>query len=100
MIAKWTGLAWLAFSLAGCAGMTARPDASAAMSVATCQAEGAQSMIGQTANAALGSQLLRETGASTLRWVPPRSAMTMDFRPDRLTVGYDDDYHVMTINCG
>lgn len=100
MIAKWTASAVLALSLAGCAGMGAGPDTPAATPAATCQADDAQSMVGQAANAALGAQLLRETGAATLRWAPPGSAMTMDFRPDRLTVGYDDDYRVTTIKCG
>lgn len=100
MIARWSGAAGLALSLAGCAVTGAGPDTPAATPAATCQADGVQSMIGHAASAALGMQLLRETGAATLRWAPPRSAMTMDFRPDRLTVGYDDDMRIMNIVCG
>lgn len=65
-----------------------------------CDASGVQGMIGQRATAQLGATLLEQTGAATLRWVPPRTAVTMDFRPDRLTVSYDDDLMVERISCG
>ncbi len=65
-----------------------------------CQAEPApQRLIGRKATAELGSELLRITGARTIRWVPPRTAVTMDFRADRLTVSYDDDMLVTQISC-
>jgi len=35
-----------------------------------------------------------------LRWGPPRSAMTMDFRQDRVTVAYDDAMIITHIACG
>jgi hypothetical protein len=65
-----------------------------------CRAEAAQSMIGQQASAELGQRLLALTGARQLRWAPPDSALTMDFRPDRLTVSYDRDRRVDRITCG
>jgi hypothetical protein len=65
-----------------------------------CDATSAQSHIGQRATAELGGQLLRMTGATTLRWVPPRTAVTMDFRADRLTVSYDDNMMIERISCG
>jgi hypothetical protein len=40
------------------------------------------------------------TGAKVLRWVPPRTAVTMDFRADRLTVSYDDNMTIDRISCG
>lgn len=64
-----------------------------------CRAEPVQRLIGHKATAELGSELLRVTGARTLRWVPPRTAVTMDFRADRLTVSYDDDMLVTQISC-
>lgn len=66
----------------------------------TCDAAPAQSYIGQRATADLGGEALRLTGASSLRWVPPRSAVTMDFREDRLNIEYDDDYKITRIRCG
>lgn len=68
--------------------------------VGECDASGAQDMIGQRATAEMGARLLERTGAATLRWVPPRTAITMDFRPDRLTVSYDDNYIIERISCG
>lgn len=65
-----------------------------------CDASGVQDRIGRTATLELGAELLAATGAKTLRWAPPRSAMTMDYRPDRLTVSYDDTLVIDRISCG
>ncbi|MFN3424773.1 MULTISPECIES: I78 family peptidase inhibitor [Novosphingobium] len=65
-----------------------------------CNADNLQSHVGHKASAASGETLLRLSGARTLRWGPPRSAMTMDYRADRLTVAYDDDYTIVRISCG
>ena len=65
-----------------------------------CDATPVQSLIGSRATGEVGARLLAETGAKTLRWVPPRTAVTMDFRPDRLTVRYDDNYTITSIACG
>lgn len=48
----------------------------------------------------LGREMLAATGARVLRWAPPRTAVTMDFRGDRLTVSYDDDYVITRVSCG
>ncbi|WP_066555513.1 I78 family peptidase inhibitor [Croceicoccus bisphenolivorans] len=65
-----------------------------------CDATSVQSMLGRTASSETGAQLLAETGARTLRWVPPRTAVTMDYRADRLTVSYDDAMIIDRISCG
>lgn len=65
-----------------------------------CDASSVQEHIGHRASAESGATLLRLTGARTLRWVPPRTAVTMDFRADRLTVSYDDDMVIERISCG
>ena len=89
------------FALAGCmAGGGAGPEPVRLGTDATCNADPVQDRLGQTASAALGAELLAATGARTLRWAPPRSAMTMDFRPDRLTVSYDDTMAIDRISCG
>jgi Peptidase inhibitor I78 family len=66
----------------------------------TCAAESVQYAIGQKTSAELGSKLVKESGSRTLRWMPPRSAATMDYRPDRLNIAYDDDMVITRINCG
>ena len=65
-----------------------------------CDAAQAQEHIGHVASSASGAVLLQITGARQLRWVPPRTAVTMDYRPDRLTVSYDDDLVIERISCG
>jgi hypothetical protein len=64
-----------------------------------CRAEPAQRLLGAKASVEVGDQLLALTGAQNLRWVPPRTAVTMDFRADRLTVSYDDDMVITRISC-
>lgn len=66
----------------------------------TCKADAAQSYVGQTATPDLGGAILKATGARTLRWGPPRSAMTMDYRIDRVNVMYDDAYKITQVTCG
>lgn len=65
-----------------------------------CDAAPAQGMIGSVASEEAGAELLALTGARQLRWVPPRTAVTMDYRPDRLTVHYGDDMVIERISCG
>jgi len=65
-----------------------------------CDASGLQDHIGHKASAKSGAVLLELSGARVLRWVPPRTAVTMDYRPDRLTVSYDDDMVITRISCG
>lgn len=48
----------------------------------------------------MGGQLLEETAARRIRWVPPGTAVTMDYQPDRLTVSYDENYVIERISCG
>ncbi|MBB3859243.1 hypothetical protein GGQ88_000483 [Novosphingobium hassiacum] len=86
--------------LASCAAQGVPPEELPAMPEGECKAPPAQDLVGQKATAELGVELLRRTGAKHLRWVPPRSAVTMDYRADRLTVGYDDAYTIVRISCG
>lgn len=65
-----------------------------------CDASGVQDYIGRSATSQAGAHILAATGSASLRWGPPRSAMTMDYRIDRVTVGYDDDLVIQRIVCG
>ncbi len=67
---------------------------------ASCDASGVQDHVGHTVSASSGATLLELSGARVLRWVPPRTAVTMDFRQDRLTVSYDDEMRITRISCG
>jgi hypothetical protein len=65
-----------------------------------CDAGPAQRHVGQRASEAIAATILGETGARTLRWGPPRSAWTMDYRQDRVNVRYDDAMTIIGITCG
>lgn len=95
-------LAVLALLLTSCA--TAPAEADRPLPVrepaGECDASLVQDHLGHRATAESGATLLRLTGATVLRWVPPRTAVTMDFRPDRLTVSYNDEMIIERITCG
>lgn len=90
-------LLFCAFALTACAANS--PPDSAGEPEGACKADPGQAFIGQKATGEVGKQLLRATKATTLRWVPPRTAVTMDFRPDRLTVSYNDDMVIERVSC-
>ena len=65
-----------------------------------CTAGPAQGMVGQPATAQAGAEIMQRTGARTLRWGPPDSAFTMDFRQDRVNIIYDRAMVITQITCG
>ena len=65
-----------------------------------CDASQLQEHIGHTATAESGATLLKLSGAKTLRWGPPNSAWTMDYRQDRVNIRYDDAMKITEITCG
>jgi Peptidase inhibitor I78 family len=94
-----------AIGLAGCAtyGGDAPPDqasAPAAPEALTCNAAPAQYHIGHDATQAMGAAILKDSGARSLRWGPPNSAWTLDFREDRVNVRYDDKMKITEVTCG
>ena len=86
-------------ALPACATTGSEPPASAS-GAGKCSNDGLEAFVGQKVTEALGAQLLAESGARNLRWGPPGSAMTMDFREDRLTVSYDDQMVMTRLSCG
>ena len=90
-------------SLSACAGYVepTAPDAPPVSETGgQCDAAPAQYHIGHDATQEMGAIIQRESGARTLRWGPPNSAWTMDFRPDRVNVRYDEDMKITDITCG
>lgn len=65
-----------------------------------CDAGPAQYHVGHDATEAMGVAILKDSGARTLRWGPPRSAWTMDYRQDRVNVRYDDAMKIIDVTCG
>lgn len=66
----------------------------------TCRAEAAASLAGERASSETGARALSLTGARSLRWGPPNSVWTMDYRPDRVNVRYDESMRITEITCG
>jgi peptidase inhibitor I78 family protein len=86
-----------ALALAGCA--TVPADGEPQTPGDTCQAAPGQRFIGQRATAESGSAIVAATGSTRLRWVPPRTAVTMEYAFGRVTVSYDDNYAITAVSC-
>ncbi len=65
-----------------------------------CDAAPAQYAIGQKTSTALSQGLMAKSGASVLRWIPPRTAVAMDYSSIRLNISYDDNMIIDRISCG
>lgn len=65
-----------------------------------CKNDALPQFVGQKATQQTGAAIVAAAGARTLRWVGPGMAVTMDFRPDRVTVGYDQNMVIETLSCG
>ncbi len=91
-----------ALALSACASYTdAMPeDPPARAPEGECDAALVQDFVGQSVNAEIGAAIMAQSGARSLRWGPPDSAMTMDYRPDRVNVFYDDERVIERITCG
>jgi hypothetical protein len=93
--ARLAGLA--ALTAAGCASVPAQDPARPSSD--TCRAEAGQRFVGQRATPETASAILAATGATRLRWVPPRTAVTLEYAYGRATVSYDDNYTITTVSC-
>lgn len=65
-----------------------------------CSAQSTNALLGQKATAELGLQAMNLSGAEILRWVPPRTPITKDYRNNRINIFYDDGLIVTNIYCG
>lgn len=93
---SWTAPALLA--LAACTTTASHgPKAEAGVK---CDATEATDLVGKVADAALGADALKRSGARTIRWLRPDSMMTMDYRVDRLNVKIDAANQVTGFTCG
>jgi len=88
-----------AIALVACAPMGAGPEP-ATNPEGPCDAAPVQGLIGRAVDSAVGAEAMRLAGARALRWIGPNQAVTMDFRPDRLNVEYDESRRVTAIRCG
>ncbi len=93
-----TAILTMALGLAACATNAApvAPDAAAGVK---CDANAAQGLIGRRADAAV-AEAQKSSGARTVRRYVTGSALTMDFRPDRLNVETDAAGTIVKLTCG
>ena len=65
-----------------------------------CDASMLGDLVGKPATAELGQDALQRSNSRTLRWIQPGTAVTMDFRQDRLNIKLDEQNVVTGTNCG
>lgn len=66
----------------------------------TCNAAPVQRMVGQVASQQLGGEAVRAAKARVMRWIAPNTAVTMDYRTDRLNIHVDSNNRITRIDCG
>lgn len=81
--------------LGGCATVTDEPSAGR-----RCDATGAQPLVGRAADVALRDEALRLSGARSIRVIAPGTAVTMDYREDRVNLEVDAANIVTNVRCG
>ncbi|GAB5488143.1 MAG: I78 family peptidase inhibitor [Parasphingorhabdus sp.] len=99
---KFLATAAVAIAVSGCStlGPAKKTPEQLAKENYICDAKELQVLIGEQANDNTGKLALKKSHAKTLRWIPPNSAVTMDYRQDRLNISYDDEMKIQKVNCG
>ena len=73
---------------------------SAAAGDGQCSNQGLDRFIGQLGTGAKAAEMLRVSGARTIRWVHPGQVVTMEFNPQRLTVHLAAGFVIQRAACG
>jgi hypothetical protein len=66
---------------------------------AACNAGPAQVLVGRKLEAGIESDAMKLSGAKTVRTLKPGTAVTMEYRPDRLNVHVDKAGKIGRVNC-
>lgn len=66
----------------------------------TCNAKSAQTLIGKKADVESAKKIMSLTGATVLRWLPPRGNISGNYRVNRVNISYDENYKITSIRCG
>ena len=81
-------------------GACAQQQATPAAPLGTCAAEPAQFALGYHSTDALQAEVLRRSGARTIRVIRPGDAVTMDFSTERVNMELDAGNRVVRVRCG
>jgi hypothetical protein len=65
-----------------------------------CTTERTARFIGQLGSDQTGNAILKASNAEVIRWSPPNTMLTMDYREDRVTVWLDSAKKITKIRCG
>lgn len=65
-----------------------------------CTATGLDDLIGRNRSEAVAAEVMKRSGARTLRWIAPGMAVTMDYRGDRLNIDIDAGGRITGFHCG
>jgi hypothetical protein len=85
---------------AACTPVEMRDETPAASPVAAaCNADALSDLVGKRASDARADVMQTRSGARTLRWIAPNTAVTMDFRSDRLNVYVDAKGRIERFTC-
>lgn len=71
----------------------------AAPTASACKTDSLGDLIGKRASDARADVMQTRSGARILRWIAPNTAVTMDFRPDRLNVYVDAKGRIERFTC-
>lgn len=66
----------------------------------TCRTTDTDRFIGKRRSTIMGEAIRHVTRAAVLRWAPPGTMLTMDFRADRVTVYLDTKRKITKLSCG
>ena len=87
-----------ALALAACS--TVPAEGTEPPTAGACKDEGLSGFVGRDATEATGSELLKQSGANAVRWVPEGPMVTMEFRADRVTAYLDGNNKIERVSCG
>ena len=65
-----------------------------------CGASQVQPFVGYEADEGFRAYVAELTGTQEIRWIMPDTAVTLDFRPDRLNMRLDENTNVIEARCG
>ncbi|HEV7232857.1 MAG TPA: I78 family peptidase inhibitor [Sphingorhabdus sp.] len=65
-----------------------------------CDAAAGQYAVGKAFTDTLAAEVKKKAGAATMRVIAPGTAVTMDYRDDRLNISHDEKKTITKIDCG
>ena len=86
--------------LAACSTAPASPPVHGVTAGHKCTAARTEDFVGKIGNKSTGAAIKWVSNAAVLRWSPPNTMLTMDYREDRVTVWIDSAKRITKIRCG